>query len=225
MTYENEGCTTGWQNQPTNPTSTEAMAYGGEGMRVAFTVNGGAPTYYLGQLEEVAGSTVTKYFSAGGSGLATAMRVGTGQSAPLYYLAADGLGSVSVALDASGNTVSQQLYGPSGSVRYSSGTDPTTKSFTGQRLDGASGLLYYNARYYDGAARAFTSADTVSDGLNRYAYLHRDVAADPRSRAALSDPATNADPQLRGHAVYVCVTKRSCKVVGAGLCWHIPSHT
>jgi YD repeat-containing protein len=64
LTYDNEGRLTAWQNAPSNPTSTEAMAYDGEGNRVALQVNGGTPTYYLGNLEEVTGSMLTKYFSA-----------------------------------------------------------------------------------------------------------------------------------------------------------------
>ena len=64
LTYDNQGRLTVWQNAPSNPTSTEAMAYDGEGQRVALKVNGGAPTYYLGSLEEITGATLTKYFTA-----------------------------------------------------------------------------------------------------------------------------------------------------------------
>lgn len=63
----------------------------------------------------------------------------------------------------------------------------TSKGYTGQRLDGSAGLLYYDARYCDAAARSFTSADTASDGLNRYAYLH------------VGNPETYTDPM--GHRI------------------------
>lgn len=33
------------------------------------------------------------------------------------------------------------------------------------------GIYYYNARYYDPTAGKSTSADSVPDGLNRYAYV------------------------------------------------------
>ena len=52
---------------------------------------------------------------------------------------------------------------------------PTDKKFTGQRLD-ATGLYYYNARYYDATIGRFISADTVvqspakPQSLNRYSY-------------------------------------------------------
>lgn len=49
---------------------------------------------------------------------------------------------------------------------------PTAKGFTGQRQDGASGLDYNGARYYDPVLGQFASADTAADGLNRYGYVH-----------------------------------------------------
>jgi RHS repeat-associated protein len=55
---------------------------------------------------------------------------------------------------------------------------PGSYGFTGQRADSATGLDYYNARYYDPVAGQFTSADSVQDGLNRYAY----VAGNPETR-------------------------------------------
>ncbi len=183
LTYDNEGRTTAWQNAPSNPTATEAMAYDGEGQRVALKVNGGTPTYYLGSLEEISGSTLTKYLSAPGQAtgarLPTAVRVGT--SGTLSYLACDGLGSLNEALDGSGTATFQQLYSPYGGIRYSSGAAPTTRFFTGQRWDGTASLAYYAARYYDPGSHQFISADTEQDGLNRYSYVFHnpETATDP----------------------------------------------
>jgi RHS repeat-associated protein len=87
------------------------------------------------------------------------------------YLARDGLGSVSAALDGSGNVTATALYAPYGQTRYDPGTMPTAKAFTGQRADAASGLDYYGARFYDPATDQFASADAVADGLNRFAYV------------------------------------------------------
>jgi len=99
----------------------------------------------------------------------------------ISYLASDGLGSVSEALSASGTVTAAQLYGPYGGVRYSSGTMPTAKGFTGQRADAStSGLDYYEARYYDPVLGQFASADT-KEGPNRFAY----VAGNPET---LVDP-------------------------------------
>jgi RHS repeat-associated protein len=142
-------------------------------------------TSYLGGLEEATNdgttTTLTKYFSV--PGLPTAMRVGS----TLSYLASDGLGSVSEALDGSGAVTAQQLYAPYGGTRYMSGVMPTTKGYTGQRQDAVSGLDYYGARYYDPVLGQFTSADSAADGLNRYGYVHGNPTTGDESEWALGD--------------------------------------
>ena len=155
--------------------------------------------YLLGGMEEVTGGVVTKYL--GVSGLPTAIRVGT--SGSLNYLTTDGLGSVSEALDGAGNVVAAQLYTPYGQTRYTSGTMPTSKGFTGQRADAVSGLGYYGARYYDPVAQQFTEADTANDGLSRYAYVrgNPETFTDPTGRlrecmnnCGGGDPGGDGDP-------------------------------
>jgi RHS repeat-associated protein len=82
-------------------------------------------------------------------------------------------------------------YLPFGETR--SGTVPTDKQFTGQRLDGT-GLYYYNARYYDPLTGRFISADTIIPNpmnpqyLNRYSYC-------------LNNPLKYIDPS--GHRVFI----------------------
>ncbi len=68
-----------------------------------------------------------------------------------------------------GAVTAYQLFTPYGAVRYSHGTMPTAKGFTGQRED-PSGLTYFNARYYDSVVGAFVTAD-VAQGPNRYGYV------------------------------------------------------
>ncbi|WP_269822513.1 RHS repeat-associated core domain-containing protein [Dictyobacter vulcani] len=84
------------------------------------------------------------------------------------------LGSTSIALKADGSVQAVQLFAPFGGTRYSDGSMTTPYNYTGQRLDTTSGLLYYNARYYDATSGRFTSADTVETngtGLDPYAYV------------------------------------------------------
>ena len=191
MAYDAAGRMIAWQNAPSSPTSTQAMAYDGEGNRVALAVTGGTPSITSGSSKEISGSSVTKYF-AGGSGLPTAERVGTGGA--ISYLASDGLGSLDMALDSSGHVTAQQLFFPYGRPFYSSGSMPTAKGFTGQRADNAtSGLVYLNARYYDYVGRAFLSADTANDGLNRYAYAHwnPETLTDPTGHYTTCAPGTD----------------------------------
>ena len=139
-------------------------------------------------MQGLIGTTFTKY--EGVLGLCTVVLGGSGPSETISYVFTDGLGGVSEALDGNGNVTAQQLYGPYGGVRYSSGTMPTAKGYTGQYADAASsGLDYYNARYYDPLVGQFTSADTAGDGLNRYAYVHDDpeTFTDPTGNRCTDD--------------------------------------
>ena len=111
------------------------------------------------------------------------------------YLHSDHLGSVSLATTSNGNIASQQYFDPWGKVK-SGGIGQTSLNYTGQRLDGT-GLLYYNARYYDPALGKFLTPDNVSDGLNRYAYVHNNpiIGTDPtghREEAGDTDGGSSA---------------------------------
>jgi RHS repeat-associated protein len=74
-----------------------------------------------------------------------------------------------------GATTNTIRYFSFGSTRATTGTLPTDKKFTGQRLD-ATDLYYYGARYYDATIGRFISPDTVVQDytnpqtLNRYSY-------------------------------------------------------
>jgi RHS repeat-associated protein len=87
----------------------------------------------------------------------------------------DHLGGTSVMSDSNGNQIGYISYFPFGATR--SGSVPTDKKFTGQRLD-ETGLYYYNARYYDPNIGRFISSDsnvpdpTNPQALNRYSYVY-----------------------------------------------------
>jgi len=86
----------------------------------------------------------------------------------------DSLTGTSLVTSVSGASLGTIKYTPFGETR--SGSVPTDKKFTGQRLD-ATGLYYYNARYYDATIGRFISPDTVisnpssSQAFNRYSYV------------------------------------------------------
>ena len=134
---------------------------------------GGVTTYYIGNHFEWRGSTstMTRYYYADGQRVA--MRVGS--NAPSYLLG-DHLGSTSVTASSSGGKVAELRYHPWGGTRFSSGTTPTARRYTGQIEDAAIGLYFYNARYYDPLLGRFIQADTIipnpanPQSLNRYAY-------------------------------------------------------
>ena len=161
------------------------FVYDGDGKRVKATVNG-TTTVYIGDYYELTGSTGRKYYYANGQRVA--MRVG---GTP-YYLLTDHLGSTAITANSSGSRVAELRYKAWGEPRYTDGTTPTTYRFTGQRLDDATGLYYYGARYYDPALGRFISPDPLPpvpggcppaggrgvpepgnpQALNRYAYVY-----------------------------------------------------
>ncbi len=79
----------------------------------------------------------------------------------LSFIVGDRLGSTSAVYNTVTNTVSQRWFEPFGQPRYMSGTIDTDIGFTGQRADAESGLMFYNARYYDPAIGRFISPDSI----------------------------------------------------------------
>jgi RHS repeat-associated protein len=72
-----------------------------------------------------------------------------------------------VSVDALTSVVSSSTFMPFGSLR-SGGPVGTERTFTGQIDDAGTGLMFYNARYYDPVVGRFTQADTVLDCLVRW---------------------------------------------------------
>jgi uncharacterized protein RhaS with RHS repeats len=133
----------GGENMRGNVTS----FYDGDGNRVMKTENGETILYVNRYYEKnLDTGEVTTYYYLGGQ--LVAMREGT----ELKYIYQDHLSSTSVMTDESGDSLGEIKYLPFGETR--SGSVPTDKQFTGQRLDGM-GLYYYNARYYDPAIGRF----------------------------------------------------------------------
>ncbi|MFZ6027927.1 MAG: RHS repeat-associated core domain-containing protein [Chloroflexota bacterium] len=152
------------------------FTYDGDGNRVK-SVEGSTTTVFVGTHYEVSGSTVTKYYTAGGTKIAM-RKAGT----TFQWLLGDHLGSTSVAYRHSDGQTTRQLYKPWGESRYTSGTLPTKYTYTGQYSYATSvasdfGLHYYNARWYDSQLGRFAQADTLvpnpaySVDWDRYAYV------------------------------------------------------
>jgi RHS repeat-associated protein len=143
---------------------TESYTYNGDGVRVSRVSNSKTTIYMDGLFEEVIGGAPydwTTYVSFGGSVIA--MRRLDNNAYTANYILNDHLGSVSFVINSNnGAVVSQQEFDPWGAVR--SGSVPqTTRNYTGQQLDDT-GLLFYNARYYDPGIGRFVSADTIVPG-------------------------------------------------------------
>ena len=121
----------------------------------------------------------------------------------MEYFLTDQLGSVILALDATGNPIAgtQQRYMPFGQPRFNN-TPVTDFAYTGQRdldMQGNSfslGLMDYNARFYDAYLNRWSQPDSIisyedgPQGLDRYSYV-------------LNNPFRYTDPS--GHQVLVGV--------------------
>jgi hypothetical protein len=84
----------------------------GDGRRVKSVIAtnvGSTTTLFIGAHYEVTGSTITKYYFAGGT------RIAMRKDGALYYLLGDHLGSTSIVTDANGVVVSETKYSFTGS--------------------------------------------------------------------------------------------------------------
>jgi RHS repeat-associated protein len=176
---------------------TESYLYDADGARVKKTRGSLSTVYQAGGLveEDISPSSVRRNYTFNGQ--VVAQRTVTSAANTLVYLHGDHLGSIAVVSSATGGFVSSQTYTPWGSVR-TGGVAQTELNFTGQRKD-ATGLLFYNARYYDPVLGRFISADTIGpphgnpQARNRYTY-------------SLNNPLKYTDPT--GHCVESPQTQR-----------------
>ena len=145
------------QVQDNNGDLLEQYWYDLDGARVK-KVSGTTTTYtfFAHYEEEVTGAVTTtvSHYSFGG------LRIAVKRGSDLYHLHGDHLGSASLTTDGAGAATASRADYAYGADRSSSGDLQTDRTFTGQKSD-ASGLMYYNARYYDPALGTFISPDTL----------------------------------------------------------------
>jgi len=85
----------------------------------------------------------------------------------------DQVNSIIALTDHTGAMAQSKTYSPFGRGLTATGTSGNTLGYTGREFDGASGLYYYRARYYDPEVGRFLSEDPLGfeAGVNFYAYV------------------------------------------------------
>ena len=154
------------ENQPVQiaktGTPTETYVYDGDNVRIKRTVasSPAVTSIYVGKVEYRGTQVISTY-----GGVASRTTTGTPTSSnrgTIVYMHSDHLGSVSMTTSATGTVAQTQEFDPWGAVK-AGGITSVSYNYTGQRLDGT-GLLFYNARYYDPQLARFTSADSIVPG-------------------------------------------------------------
>lgn len=182
--------------------ASSSYTYDYTGERVE-SVNGTSTVYDPEAGYSTDGTTPTKNIFAGRVLAGTI--VGSGTSSVMDVVLNDHLGGTNVLINSSKNAVEVLDYYPYGAIRL----DNTTSSYAGeirkyigQQYDGSTGLVYDNARYYNGTQGQFLSEDPMFlENQNQ-----QDLS-DPQSLNSYSysddNPITKSDPT--GKCLDLCV--------------------
>jgi len=168
------------------------FVYDADGARIK-RAQGDTATYFIGsvEIETDEGDVVETHsiYSVGGGVTAVRIVTSPGDDGEVTFTFGDHLGSSATIWqagdvgDTDPGTRSAQYYYPYGEPRNAYNPAlPTDHTFTGQITDGllddgGTGLMYYNARYYDPQVGRFAAADTIvpnpanPQDFNRYAYV------------------------------------------------------
>jgi RHS repeat-associated protein len=115
--------------------------------------------------ESTASDGILYYVSLSGLNVATVRYAKNSSTPDITFNILDSLGSRALAVAADGSIVADPDFGT-----YRESTATADYSYTGKEKDSATGLVYFNARYYDPALGRFISEDPVKDGRNWYVY-------------------------------------------------------
>ncbi len=123
--------------------------------------------------EKYEGSTLveTRFNIISGGQVVAHMRKVYGVSENFEYFYLDNLGSRRVVLDESGAVTDKFTYSAYGEVTHVPSSNDYLASFTGKEYD-STGLIYFNARYYDPVVGRFLTEDPSRDGTNWYGYVN-----------------------------------------------------
>jgi RHS repeat-associated protein len=148
------------------------FAYDALGRRIGKEINGQSINYLydgLDVIEELSGARVQATYLRNLEIDEPFTRSEAGRKS--HYLV-DGLNSTLFLTDDDGGRVQQYTYDAFGRIVLQSGSSTNAYTYTGREWDGASGLYYYRARYYDPTTGRFISEDPLGslNGTNLYPY-------------------------------------------------------
>ena len=153
------------------------FVYDADGSRVVVVADSGDATHYISRIHthDVAAGTEENSYTFSG------VTVGLNDDGVRHHVFTDHLATVTATLEYGLGVanVERLRYSPYGDKRGSTGSVAGDRTYTGQVDDmTVTGLMFYNARYYDPVARNFVSPDTIIPdpastlGWNRYAYVN-----------------------------------------------------
>jgi len=160
-----------------------------------------------GALSQVVAETddsgnTTAYYVRGDDLLAV-MR---GSQTRFYH--ADGLGSIRVLTDESGNITDSYTYSAFGELLAHTGSDPQPYAFTGEPYDPNSGFQYHRARWMDPRVGRFVSVDSFAGSAFDPPSLHKYLYA-------AADPLNEVDPSGKWNLPSITVVVAITTILGA----------
>ncbi|MCL6592269.1 MAG: RHS domain-containing protein, partial [Firmicutes bacterium] len=169
-----------------------------EGLRVVRKARGETTHYVFEGTEPIYEKNVTtgkvkNYIFAGMKPIARVDGVLGDSSSKKYWITTDHIGNYRAVTNEQGRVVWQSEYTPFGS-QYEKSSDPDFEEwngFAGKELDPDSGLMYFNARWYDADTGRFISEDPARDpnspGIYCYCRNNPINVIDPTGLYSLDD--------------------------------------
>ena len=159
-----------WDEEEGTEVLVKRYTYNAAGYRILAEDALGAQVFYTFDLEgkviERSDSDGTRNYVFLGSKI-----IAFKENGKTYYYGTDHLGSTTLITDASGKKVWSGAVTPFADQESREGDLDESVLYTGKELDEATGLYYFNARWYDPELGRFITEDPVRDGVNWFVYV------------------------------------------------------
>ena len=199
------------------------FGYAADGSRLWESSGTNALQVWIGGNYEEKQGQILYHIYAGGRLVATFDKTKTNV---FQYYHPDDLTSTSIQTDTNGTVIQNYEYSAFGQSRYTQNTNlfKVSRRYTSQVLDDATGLYYYNARYYDPLLARFIQPDDIIQDLsnpqtyNRYSYCANNPLryTDPSGHGMVDDALFNTETLKGG---YQLMTMHD---TGWNKAWEIP---